>query len=147
MNASGTDIATANIDGLEVSGISHNASILSSTYPDGDFTDNATGTHFQGRLNASFGRLVELFGAPIRYTADNSDGKVRAEWVVKVTAVEDGEDGDYYSGFATIYDWKCDAPVGDITEWHIGGKDGRAAHYLSLLVERAASEWGARTYE
>lgn len=147
MNAAGTDIISVDIDGLAVTAYGQNAAVLPSTDPDGDFAGNACGTSLRGRLSAPFARLVELFGAPYRYARAESDGKVRAEWIVCVSAVEDGEDGDFYKGYATIYDWKSDLPVGEVTSWHIGGKDSRAAHYLSLLVERAASEWGSRTYE
>jgi len=142
MNIAGTDDIELSADGLTISASSHNSSQRAAD----SLMERTEGTSLQGCITTPFARLVELFGAPYRYTEANGDGKVRAEWHIRVYAAEDEEDGAVFRGVATIYDWKQDLPVGSVTQWNIGGKDCRVAHYLSMLINGVPSEWNARTY-
>jgi hypothetical protein len=142
MIISGTDDIEISADGLTISAHSHNSSQRASE----DLMNRTAGTHLQGCITTPFARLVELFGAPYQHAQANGDGKVRAEWHIKVFASEDEDDGATFSGIATIYDWKQDLPVGSVTQWNIGGKDRRVVHYLSMLLNGVPSEWNARTY-
>ena len=69
-----------------------------------EYTD---GTQLQGYVDASYDKLVELFGEP----TEGGD-KTQAEWAL------------LFSGevVATIYDWKkYGQPVETITKWNVGG--------------------------
>ena len=83
-------------------------------------TEEINGSCLQGYITCDYDTLVEVFGEP-----GDSDGyKVDAEWCLKF------EDGT----IATIYNWKngknyCGSrgkPVKDITDWNIGGFNGKA---------------------
>lgn len=72
-------------------------------------TDGVNGTHLQGTINATYARLVEVFGEP---NCNGDAYKVQKEWIIKF------EDGT----IATIYDWKeGDNHYTNVTDWHIGG--------------------------
>lgn len=74
---------------------------------------NTSGTHLMGRINLPFHKITSALGDPIRFNADEGDGKVRIEWDIKF---QDGE-------IATIYDWKeYKRRPEDVTDWHIGGR-------------------------
>lgn len=73
---------------------------------------SVTGTHLLTTINLPFHKITSALGDPIRFNADEGDGKVRIEWDIKF---EDGE-------VATIYDWKeYNRAPEDVTDWHIGG--------------------------
>jgi hypothetical protein len=142
MFIAGTDDIEITADGLTISASSHNNSQRTADW----LMERTAGTYLQGCITMPFARLVELFGAPYQHAQSSGDGKVRAEWHIKVFAAEDDDDGDTFSGVATIYDWKQALPVGSVTQWNIGGKDPRVVHYLSMLIKGVPSEWNARTY-
>lgn len=74
---------------------------------------NVTGTWLLTTINLPFYTVVGVLGDPMRFKADEGDGKVRVEWDIQF---EDGL-------VATIYDWKEHnrAPE-EVTDWHIGGR-------------------------
>jgi hypothetical protein len=90
----------------------------------GKFMNYVTGNHdiagtcLQGTINASYDRLVETFGEPVRFTPEQTDGKVQVEWAMKFT------DGT----LATIYDWKEEKTASAVTEWHVGGHTEHALY-------------------
>lgn len=74
---------------------------------------NVTGTFLLTTINLPFNQIAAALGDPIRFNADQGDGKVRIEWDIKF---QDGE-------VATIYDWKeYKRRPEDVTDWHIGGR-------------------------
>ena len=88
--------------------------------------DDMGGTSLQGYVDGQVGfpRLVEIFGEPL-----GAGDKTLAEWVVRF------EDGT----IATIYDWKnYGMRREDVTSWHIGGHDKRAADLINDLIRRPA---------
>lgn len=85
------------------------------------------GTHLQGYVTATFGKLRATFGEPM----DGDGHKVDAEWHVK-----------FDSGvIATVYNWKNGRAylgedgksVLEINEWNVGGHSKDAA----TMIERA----------
>ena len=88
------------------------------------FTTNgvdANMTSLQGYITCSYDTLVEVFGEP----TGNGDGyKVQAEWV--------GRSG---GTTFTIYDWKEDQEIYDVTEWHIGGTGQNAVEVVHNIVK------------
>lgn len=118
--------------------------------------ENTDGTHFQGKVNISYQKLVELFGEPIRFDNYKSDDKSDAEWVVK-----------YGDDVFTIYNWKdginyageFGKNVEDITNWYIGGnvsaddfvealknKKENTIQDFADLVQKDQKEYYAKTY-
>ena len=87
-------------------------------------------TSLQGYINTSYDDLVACFGEP---TSDGDGYKVDAEWEL---TFEDGT-------VATIYNWKdghnyCGEdgmPVECITDWHIGGRSGRAVSHVHSAMD------------
>lgn len=85
-------------------------------------------TYLIGEITASYEKLRTKFGHP-----NNGDGyKTDVEWTIKF------EDGT----IATIYNWKDGKSykgkdgldVKDITNWHIGGYNGKAlTHIVNCL--------------
>lgn len=74
---------------------------------------NVTGTWLLTTINLPFDRVARVLGDPIRFNADEGDGKVRVEWDIQF---DDGL-------VATIYDWKeHNRKPEDVTDWHIGGR-------------------------
>jgi hypothetical protein len=65
------------------------------------------GTSLAGILYASYDQLVKKFGPPYR---GSPDGKVKAEWDLKINGV-----------VVTIYDYKSSLPAKQNVVWHIGG--------------------------
>lgn len=79
-------------------------------YVTGNF--DIVGTCLQGHIDTSYDRLVETFGEPVRFTPEQTDGKVQVEWTIKFN------DGT----LATIYDWKVEGQTPEsVTTWNIGG--------------------------
>ena len=77
--------------------------------------------------NISYAELVRALGKPMVLTAENSDGKVQAEWIVKTPY-----------GTISIYDWKSEEPASEVTTWHIGGDKTtaeQAANWLNSFVK------------
>ena len=82
---------------------------------------NANGTSLQGYITCSYNTLVEVFGEPM----GNGDGyKVQAEWA--------GKSGNTVF---TIYDWKEDQEIYDVTDWHIGGHGHSAVEVVQNIVQ------------
>ena len=75
---------------------------------------------YKGEFFASYNSLIEALGES---TGPSSDGKCQAEWSIEF------EDGT----LASIYDWKENKPVEEVTEWHIGGFSKRA---VELVVKQ-----------
>ena len=87
---------------------------------------NADGTSLQGFITCSYDTLCEVFGEPI-----GGDGhKTRAEWEGKTS------DGTVF----TIYDWKESQPIGDVTNWHIGGRDTKSVQAIHDIVNETLGE-------
>lgn len=83
-----------------------------------------TGTSFRGYILATYSDLLKTFGDP------NSGGdgyKVDVEWVLNtphgVATIYNYKDGRAYLG-------KRGTPVEYICEWHVGGKNNEAYHYI-----------------
>lgn len=83
-----------------------------------------SGTSFQGYILASYSDLIKTFGTP---TSRGDGYKVDAEWIVDtphgVAAIYNYKDGKAYLG-------EQGAPVEHIYEWHVGGKNNEAYHYI-----------------
>jgi len=88
---------------------------------------NTNGTCLQGYLNASYEKLVELFGEPLE-----GNYKTDAEWEVQFS------DGT----IATIYNWKdgknycgeSGVDIFDIESWHVGGNSSRSELMVNLAI-------------
>lgn len=81
---------------------------------------SANMTSLQGYITCSYDTLVEVFGEP----TGNGDGyKVQAEWC--------GKSGDTVF---TIYDWKEEQEIYDVTDWHIGGHGHTAVEVVQNIV-------------
>ena len=79
------------------------------------------GTCLQGYIDASYDYLLEMFG---EHEGASGDGKVQAEWMLKINGV-----------VVTIYDWKYyDTPVERVKKWNIGGHGKEAAEQLKNLM-------------
>ena len=88
---------------------------------------NADGTSLQGFITCSYDTLCEVFGMPM-----NGDGyKTRAEWEGKTS------DGTVF----TIYDWKEEQRIGDVTNWHIGGRDSNSVRVVHEIVNDSLGEY------
>lgn len=80
---------------------------------------NVNGTSLQGYITCSYDTLVEVFGEPME-----GDGyKTQAEWA--------GKSGDTVF---TIYDWKEEQDIYDVTDWHIGGYGLSAVEVVHNIV-------------
>ena len=69
---------------------------------------DVNGTSFCFNLIKDYATMVELFGEP-HWQGDGD--KVRVEWCFRF------EDGIVF----TIYDWKEECPIEQVTDWHFGG--------------------------
>lgn len=86
--------------------------------------EEAQGTGYQGLLHANYTELSQLFGEP---EGPTSDGKVRAQWTIKVLG----------SVIITIYDYKEEAePVRTLGLWHIGGKTNDVTEIIDILIKQ-----------
>ena len=96
------------------------------------------GSGFTGYLRASYADLVEKLGEPNDCTKEgpwkSGDQKVRAEWAFKIGGAKN-------PGAITIYEYKEQQPIEDVTLWHIGSKGKNAAvnaflrRFLSAKME------------
>ena len=77
---------------------------------------DTNGTHNVGSIHTTYAELIKQFGEPI--LGMSGDGKVRAEWHLLL-------DGQYV---ATIYDWKRNEPLEDVTCWNLGGLNYRGCN-------------------
>jgi uncharacterized protein YhfF len=83
---------------------------------------NAGGTSLAGYIKITHNELVKVLGE-----GEGSGDKTLDEWSIKGEV--DGEEV-----VATIYDWKnYGMSVHRITDWHIGGKDGKAVELIQLI--------------
>ena len=85
-------------------------------------------TSLMGYVNASYDRLIEVFGEPT-YDEPSGDGKVDVEWNLEF------RDGTV----ATIYNWKdydgglrCKSD--EAYTWHIGGKSRMAVSLVEDVL-------------
>ncbi len=91
-----------------------------------------SGTSFRGYILSDYDQLCSTFGQP----ASKGDGyKIDVEWIVDtpygVATVYNYKDGHAYLG-------KRGLDVGQICEWHVGGKSDEAYQWVKLeLQERA----------
>jgi hypothetical protein len=80
------------------------------------------GSGFYCYIKATYEQLVEKFGEPHDCTQEgewkSGDGKVRVEWAFKTGGVKKPT-------IVTIYEYKSDQPICEITTWHIGSKGKR----------------------
>lgn len=89
------------------------------------------GTHLQGYVNATYDKLLDVFGLPL----DGDGYKVDAEWGIRF------DDGTV----ASIYNWKngknyCGPEgldVDQITEWHVGGLFKESVRLVQQVLEAA----------
>lgn len=80
---------------------------------------NVNMTSFQGNITCSYDTLVEVFGEPTE-----GDGyKTQAEWT--------GKSGDTVF---TIYDWKENQDIYDVTDWHIGGHNSKSVELVRQII-------------
>ena len=86
---------------------------------------NANMSSGRGSVDTTYDALVNLFGKPC--LIDSFDGKVRAEWIIKF------DDGT----IATIYDWKEDQPLEQVTDWHVGGFSPKALTLVAAEITEA----------
>lgn len=75
-----------------------------------------------GTLKATYEEIIEVLGEPC--FGESSDGKIRAEWVIRF------DDGI----LATIYDYKqYGTPLEEVTSWSIGGFSPKAEVHVHSL--------------
>ena len=87
----------------------------------------------RGQMTIAYDELVKALGKPNDCTKEgpwrSGDNKVRAEWAFKTTVKGKPI-------ILTIYDYKQDMPVEQVTEWNIGGKGDVdiAASFLAMKL-------------
>ena len=88
---------------------------------------NTNGTSLRGHFQMPYAKLVEAIGEP----NDISDGyKTDVEWSFQRNGV-----------VATVYNWKNgpnytgSGRIEDLTDWNIGGHDGRAVELIRALMK------------
>jgi hypothetical protein len=80
-------------------------------------------TCYQNSIVIAYDKIVELFGQPIKIKKDE---RSTVEWIIK------WEDGT----ITAIYDWYSSyLDIEKVTDWHIGGLDKNAAHYLYEYIK------------
>lgn len=72
--------------------------------------DKLIGSSHRGSIDVSYYRLVELFGEPNK--VNSGDGKSRYEWIL-----------EHNGYFFSIYDWKENKPINEVTQFQIGGHE------------------------
>ncbi len=101
-------------------------------------TLNDFGTSLIGHVKISYDKLVSVFGK--EHSEGSMDNKTLASWSIQFPD----------KTVATIYNWKDGKnydPVDgldkeNIDMWHIGGKDEKAFHYITLLLWGKANASG-----
>lgn len=84
--------------------------------------EEAIGTSYQGLTRTTYTELCQIFGQP---EGPTSDGKVQAQWTIKIASCV----------VATIYDYKEDQPARNILQWHVGGKDKSVVQLVEIIVK------------
>lgn len=74
-------------------------------------------------LKATYLELVGKLGEP--KCGGSTDGKTRVEWHIRLNNAHNTE--------FSIYDWKEDIPVTEVTRWHIGGTDKDTPYVRDFL--------------
>jgi len=86
------------------------------------------GTCFQGCVNTTYAKLVEVFGEP---NCNNDGYKVDAEWGGTIDGHEftiyNYKDGKNYNGDDGLV-------VDEITDWHIGGREKDVADLINKYI-------------
>lgn len=78
-------------------------------------------SQLMGYVETTYDALVQTFGEP----ANDGDGyKTRAEWILRTPA-----------GVAKVYDYKDDADVRDVTDWHVGGTDPDVVNHVQDALD------------
>lgn len=94
-------------------------------------TLDPVGTSLQGYINATYDRLVSVFGPP---NGEPDGYKTQAEWVLEspagVVTIYDYKQGDCYCGEGE------GIPAEQVTDWHIGGRSEAAAQWVTRQVQR-----------
>lgn len=85
----------------------------------------------RGTIVTDYFTLVEKFGEPMRYTEEDSDGKVTVEWTIEFMNEE-----TYELKYATIYDWKQyeEGTPYDLYDWHIGGYSHDVVELINAVM-------------
>ena len=95
----------------------------------GNDTSKANGTSLKGYINASFDKLVKLFGDYHSF----DDHKVDAEWCLEFTDGTIATIYNYKNGYN--YLGKYGTPLEDMTEWHVGGFTDAALTKVAEILE------------
>lgn len=74
-------------------------------------------------LSATYLELVGKLGEP--KCGASADGKARVEWHIRLNNAHNTE--------FSIYDWKEDAPITEVTRWHVGGTDKDTPYIRNFL--------------
>ena len=82
------------------------------------------GTSLIGKVVASYGELLRVFGEPL--SDSSGDGKVKVEWRIKFS---DGTVG-------TIYDYKSSVIPQDNTNWNVGGRNHKVVAMIQSELNR-----------
>lgn len=103
------------------------------------------GTFLQGYLEASYEKLVSLFGQPTK----GDEYKTDAEWIIRFPMPEGEVSKEADHGLVcTIYNWKngknyCGKDgeeVESMTEWNVGGHRKEALWQLMKLLKATPDE-------
>ena len=83
-----------------------------------------------GTIHASLEDLKRLFGEPHDCTQEgkwqSADSKIRVEWAFLIKGKKDM--------LFTIYDYKNNEPLDQISQWSLGGKSAKAKDSLASLL-------------
>ena len=103
---------------------------MTTTFRHGTYKDRQN-TSYMGSYTTDYNTLCEVFGEPTHLDT-SSDGKIKAEWVLKFN------DGNV----ATIYDYKeKELPLYEY-DWHIGGRNKKIVEYVSDYIENNKKQLG-----
>lgn len=82
----------------------------------------ANGAGYQGLIKIKYPELCAIFGKP---DEGSPDGKVQAQWTIKIAGAV----------IATIYDYKEDQPPRELMVWHIGGKSKDVVQLVEIIIK------------
>lgn len=100
---------------------------MSLSYKNISGSSKAERTSNTGQITATYDKLVNLFGKPLRF-ADGTGDKVQVHWTIE------WEDGT----ISTIYDWKWYGVAPEnVDKWDIGGFNYKSAAYVQELLSES----------